>query len=75
MGGFGGDGVGGSGAEGGGEGELVDGFFEEFLDLTEVIHVLVADEGDGAAVALGSGGAADTVDVVFYVVGHVVVDD
>ena len=75
MGGFGGDGIGGSGAEGVGEGELVDGFFEEFLDLTEVIHVLVADEGDGAAVALGSGGAADTVDVVFYVVGHVVVDD
>ena len=68
-------GVGGCLAEFFGNGFLGNFFLEEALDGGEEGLVLLADEGDGATVAAGTGGAPDAVDVVFLVVGYVVVDD
>lgn len=68
-------GVGGCFAEFCGHGFLGDFFFEEVLDGGEEWLVFLADEGDGAAVLAGACCASDAVDVVFFVVGHVVVDD
>ena len=48
---------------------------EEALDALEEALVLVGDESDGSAVVLGTGGSADTMDIVFGVAGDVVVDD
>ena len=39
------------------------------------VKVPLADEGVGGASAPGAGGAADAVDVLLGVLGHVVVDD
>ena len=57
-----------------GQSHLVDHLFQESLNLLEPVHVLLVDEGDGHAVAVGSCGTADAVHVVLGVVGHVVVD-
>ena len=45
------------------------------LDALETVDVQVADEGDGNAVALSTGGTSDAVHIVLGIVGHVVVDD
>jgi hypothetical protein len=50
-------------------------FVEELLNLMESIHIVLVDKGDGDAVAVGTRRTADAVDIVFGIVGHVVVDD
>ena len=50
-------------------------FLEEMFDVGEEGLVFLRDQGDGASVLAGTRGAADAVDVVFLIVGHVVVDD
>ena len=67
--------VGGGFAELCGDGLLRDVLLKEAFDGGEEGLVLLADEGDGATVLTSTGGASDAVDVVFFVVGHVVVDD
>ena len=47
----------------------------EMLDVAQLAHVAVADEGEGVAVLAGAGGAADAMDVVLLVPGQVVVED
>ena len=56
-------------AQGLGQGALLDLFAEEVLNLLELEDFGLADEGDGYAVAVGTGGAAYAVDVVLGVVG------
>ena len=58
-----------------GQGHLLHRLLQEFLYLLEVVLVLLADQRDGHAVAVGTGRTADTVDVVLGVAGHVEVDD
>ena len=73
--------AGGFGAVGGGfaevdrDGDFVDVLFDEGFDAMEFALFFLADESDGNAVCIGTGGASDAMDVVFRVVGHVVVDD
>ena len=62
-------------AESWGQGYLLDFLAEEVLDGLEAVDVGIADEGDGGAVAIGAGRTSDAVDVVFGIMGHVVVDD
>ena len=58
-----------------GQSHFINGFFQEFLYLLEVEDIVFADKGDGYAVAVGTRSAAYAVDIVFRVVGHVIVDD
>jgi len=57
------------------QGYFVDGMAEQVFDGLEFILFLFADEGASGAVGLSAGRTADTVDIVFAVVGDVVVDD
>ena len=41
----------------------------------ETLHISLVDEGDGHAIAIGTGGTTYTVYVILSIVGHVVVDD
>ena len=58
-----------------GDGGLLDLAPDELLNLTEARLVVTADEGNGCALAAGTGCAADAVDVVLAVVGDVEVED
>ena len=47
-----------------------------FCDLRELgLLGECAEDGDGNALFLGAAGSADAVDVIFVLLGHVVVDD
>ncbi|RMZ09757.1 hypothetical protein D0860_04082, partial [Hortaea werneckii] len=54
---------------------LVHGSADALLDRMHELDVALADEGDGGAVAAGTGGSTHAVDVVVRVAGEVVVDD
>src|SRR5690554_6910312 len=64
----------GSGFKTVGQGRFEYGGFNQFFDVTKLIHLLVADKGQCHAGALGTGGTPYPVHVVFRVVGHIVVD-
>ena len=63
------------GADAFGEGQARHLLLEEAFYGAEGGAVALADEGDGSSVLAGACGAADAVDVVFGIVGRVVVDD
>lgn len=60
------------GGEGGGS--AGDGFAEEVFNEFEFAAFARGDERHGDAAFAGAGGASDAVDIVFSIVGHVVVD-
>src|SRR5690554_6323273 len=64
----------GSGFKTVGQGRFEYGGFNQFFDVTKLIHLLVADEGQRHAGALGTGSTPHPVHIVFRVVGHIVVD-
>ena len=57
-----------------GQGQLLDALVDELLNLGESVHVVLIDECNSLAVAVGAGSAANAVYIVFAVVRNVVVD-
>ena len=57
------------------KGSLGDFPFQEALNVSKVLDVLLRDEGNGYTVALGTCSTSDAVDIVLSIMRHVVVDD
>ena len=57
------------------EGEALDGLADEAFDGGDMFLLVAGDEGEGIADALGAAGAADAVDIIFGMLGNVVIDD
>ena len=58
-----------------GQGNLLYLLAQEVLDGLETVDVGIADEGDGFAVTVGTGGTTNAVYIVLAVAGDIVVDD